>query len=132
MSKTLQTLEDIWDEYGIYEKEMKKITDKYDAIIIGGGVVILWPQAQLPKGDLKSCFWIKTRSSEEKVRITGKGRCNVTNNCDAHAVISAAVCNGKFPLQRQDSLAPEDTMAFFEALGVQLKTERGNRVFPFR
>lgn len=109
---------------------MKKITDKYDAIIIGGGAAGLMAAGTAAERGLKVLLFDKNEKLGRKVRITGKGRCNVTNNCDAHAVISAAVCNGKFLYSAVNSFAPEDTMAFFEALGVQLKTERGNRVFP--
>lgn len=64
-----------------------------------------------------------------KLRITGKGRCNVTNNCPPEEVIAAAR-GGRFLYSALNGLTPEDTMAFFEGLGVPLKTERGRRVFP--
>ena len=64
-----------------------------------------------------------------KLRITGKGRCNVTNNCPPEDVISAAR-GGRFLYSALSGFTPEDTMAFFEGLGVPLKTERGRRVFP--
>ena len=61
-----------------------------------------------------------------KLRITGKGRCNVTNNCDIKDFLTNIPGDGRF-LYR---LSPRDTMQFFESLGLPLKTERGNRVFP--
>lgn len=64
-----------------------------------------------------------------KLRITGKGRCNVTNNCPPEDVISAAR-GGRFLYSALSGFTPEDTVAFFEGLGVPLKTERGRRVFP--
>lgn len=64
-----------------------------------------------------------------KLRITGKGRCNVTNNCPPGEVIAAAH-GGKFLYSALSGFTPEDAMAFFEGLGVPLKTERGRRVFP--
>ncbi len=65
-----------------------------------------------------------------KLYITGKGRCNVTNNCGLQELIAATNRNGKFLYSSFSRFGSADTMAFFEGLGVKLKTERGNRVFP--
>lgn len=65
-----------------------------------------------------------------KLYITGKGRCNVTNNCSSAELMAAIPRNGKFLYSAFNRFGPADTMNFFEALGVPLKTERGNRVFP--
>ena len=65
-----------------------------------------------------------------KLYITGKGRCNVTNNCGRDELTAAVPRNGKFLYSVFDRFGPADTMAFFEGLGVKLKTERGSRVFP--
>lgn len=65
-----------------------------------------------------------------KIMITGKGRCNITNNCDIPAYINNVPINGKFLYSAVNNFSPEDTINFFENLGLPLKTERGNRVFP--
>ena len=65
-----------------------------------------------------------------KLRITGKGRCNVTNDCDAREFISAIPGDGRFLQSAIHKFGTLDTKALFEGLGVALKTERGNRVFP--
>ncbi len=65
-----------------------------------------------------------------KVRITGKGRCNVTNNCSVKAFLENVLTNPKFLYSSITAFPPEAAMAFFEGLGVPLKTERGDRVFP--
>ena len=65
-----------------------------------------------------------------KLYITGKGRCNVTNASDVQTVMANIPRNGKFLYSALSRFAPKDTMEFFTALGVPLKTERGNRVFP--
>jgi len=66
-----------------------------------------------------------------KVMITGKGRCNVTNNCNSlQELISNVPRNGKFLYGAFSRFMPSDVIAFFEDRGVELKTERGNRVFP--
>lgn len=66
----------------------------------------------------------------KKLNITGKGRCNVTNNCSAGDLQSKILCNGKFLYSAFSQYDPSDVMRFFEDHGVPLKTERGNRVFP--
>ena len=66
----------------------------------------------------------------KKLNITGKGRCNVTNNADIQGLMANIPRNGKFLYSAFSDFDGRDAMAFFEALGVPLKTERGNRVFP--
>lgn len=66
----------------------------------------------------------------KKLRITGKGRCNVTNNCDIKTILANIPGDGRFLYSALNRLGPQDTMALFESLGVPLKTERGSRVFP--
>lgn len=66
----------------------------------------------------------------KKLRITGKGRCNVCNRCDVKTFLRNVPRNPKFLYSALNRFSPEDTIAFFESLGVPLKTERGNRVFP--
>lgn len=65
-----------------------------------------------------------------KLRITGKGRCNVTNDCDRNTFLSNIPTNPRFLYGAFAGFSNGDTKAFFEGLGVPLKTERGNRVFP--
>lgn len=65
-----------------------------------------------------------------KLAITGKGRCNVTNNCSAEEALANIPRNAKFLYGALAKFPPSETMAFFEELGVPLKTERGKRVFP--
>ena len=66
----------------------------------------------------------------KKLNITGKGRCNVTNNCTEEELLQNIPRNGKFLYSSFSAFNSQDAMAFFEELGVPLKTERGNRVFP--
>lgn len=65
-----------------------------------------------------------------KLGITGKGRCNVTNNCDTDTVMKNIPRNPRFMYSALSKYAPADVMEYFERLGVPLKTERGQRVFP--
>jgi len=66
----------------------------------------------------------------KKLNITGKGRCNLTNQCDQDEFLRNIPCNGRFLYSAYSRFSSADVMAFFEELGVPLKVERGNRVFP--
>ena len=66
----------------------------------------------------------------KKLAITGKGRCNVTNDCDTQELLKNIISNPKFLYASFSNFDTADTKAFFENLGVPLKTERGRRVFP--
>ncbi len=72
----------------------------------------------------------KNEKPARKLMITGKGRCNVTNNCSFDALIANTPSNGKFLYSAFSQFGSDKTMGLFEKLGVPLKTERGNRVFP--
>lgn len=66
----------------------------------------------------------------KKINITGKGRCNVTNDTDLHGLMAHIPRNGKFLYSALSRFTCQDTMSFFENCGVPLKVERGDRVFP--
>lgn len=108
---------------------MKKIAD-YDMIIVGAGAAGLMAAGTALQNGKKVMVFDKNDKLARKVRITGKGRCNVTNDCDPAGVISACIGNGRFLYSAVHSFSPADTMGFFESMGMPLKTERGNRVFP--
>lgn len=109
---------------------MTEQNNSYDVIIIGAGAAgLMAAGAALEKG-LSVLLFDKNEKLGRKLRITGKGRCNVTNNCTKETVIASTVSNPRFLYSALNFFSPEDTMSFFENLGVPLKTERGNRVFP--
>jgi len=66
----------------------------------------------------------------KKLFITGKGRCNITNNSSKEEFLKNVVNGQKFMMSAINNFDSQDTMAFFEGYGLELKTERGNRVFP--
>ncbi|MBQ9993132.1 MAG: NAD(P)/FAD-dependent oxidoreductase [Clostridia bacterium] len=72
----------------------------------------------------------KNKRQGRKLMITGKGRCNITNNCDVNKLIENTATNPRFLYSAFSQFSPRDTMDFFESRGVPLKTERGDRVFP--
>lgn len=101
-----------------------------DCIVIGGGAAGMMAAITAASEGAAVTLLERNRKVGRKLYITGKGRCNVTNNCTAEEVLCSTPCNGKFLYSCMERFAPADTMAFFEKLGVELKTERGNRVFP--
>ncbi len=101
-----------------------------DLIVIGGGAAGMMAAGTAAERGLSVCLVEKNGLLGKKIRITGKGRCNVTNDCDVRTFIEAVPTNGRFLYGAASRFSPRDTMDFFEKQGVALKTERGNRVFP--
>ncbi len=102
-------------------------------VIIGGGAAGLMAAttaAQKYDNSAQITVIEKNERPARKVMITGKGRCNVTNNCDLDTLISNTPRNPRFLYSAFSAFSPQDTINFFESLNVPLKTERGNRVFP--
>ena len=102
-----------------------------DILIIGGGAAGLMAAGVASMAGKSVVILERNERPARKVMITGKGRCNVTNNCDSlDELISNVPVNGRFLYSAFSSFMPRDTMELFEDMGVPLKTERGNRVFP--
>ena len=99
-------------------------------IVIGGGAAGCMAAGAAARQGHEVTVIERNPRPARKVMITGKGRCNVTNNCDIDAFIRHVPENGRFLYSALNAFSPQDTMALFEELGVPLKTERGNRVFP--
>ncbi|MBQ8550065.1 MAG: NAD(P)/FAD-dependent oxidoreductase [Clostridia bacterium] len=99
-------------------------------IVIGGGAAGLMAAGIAgQKGHSVTVIETNARPAR-KVMITGKGRCNVTNDTDLNGLINAVNKNGKFLYSAFSAFSAQDVKDFFEKRGVPLKTERGNRVFP--
>ena len=103
---------------------------QFDVIVVGGGAAGLMAAGAAASRGLSVGLFDKNQQLGRKVRITGKGRCNVTNNCSVEEMVASCPRGGKFLYGALSAFSPQDTMAFFEGLGVPLKTERGRRVFP--
>ena len=102
-----------------------------EVLVIGGGAAGLMAAVTAAKNCGKVVLLERNEKVGRKIMITGKGRCNVTNDCvDLNALISAVPVNGRFLYSAFSRFMPADTMNFFESQHVPLKTERGNRVFP--
>lgn len=101
-----------------------------DAVVIGGGAAGMMCSAAAAERGLDVILLEPNKVLGRKLRITGKGRCNVTNNCDIREFLNNIPGDGRFLYSALNRLSPRDTMELFESLGLRLKTERGNRVFP--
>lgn len=99
-------------------------------VIIGGGAAGMMAAGTATRLGHKVVVLEHSRKTLLKLGITGKGRCNLTNNCDLKAMVANTVHGGKFLYGAFSRTLPSDVMAIFEELDVPLKTERGNRVFP--
>lgn len=104
--------------------------NKRKIAVIGGGASGLTAAGRAAALGCEVTIFERNAMLGKKLGITGKGRCNLTNNCTPEEFIKNVTANGKFLYSAIHRFSPSDTMAFFEALGVPLKTERGRRVFP--
>ena len=102
-----------------------------DVLIIGGGAAGLMAAGTVSMTGKSVTVLERNDRPARKVMITGKGRCNVTNNCtELDKLIENVPQNGRFLYSAFSNFMPSDTMELFEDMGVPLKTERGGRVFP--
>lgn len=100
-------------------------------LVVGAGAAGLMAAGSAAEAGARTVILERNDRPGRKVMITGKGRCNVTNNCASlQTLISNVPRNGRFLYGAFSRFMPADVMDFFEGRGVELKTERGNRVFP--
>ena len=102
----------------------------FDVCVIGGGPAGMFAAITAAQNGCSVLLLERNDRLGKKLLITGKGRCNVTNNCGADEVLRNTPRNGKFLFSAMAAFPPAEIMAFFEKEGCALKTERGNRVFP--
>lgn len=103
---------------------------RYDGIVIGGGPAGMFAAITAARQGAKVLLLEQNGRLGKKLLITGKGRCNVTNDCTGAEVLQNVPRNGRFLFSAMDAFPPQRIMEFFESNGCPLKTERGNRVFP--
>ena len=99
-------------------------------VVVGGGAAGLMASVRAAECGAAVTLLEPNERLGKKVNITGKGRCNVTNDCAMDELLRHVPRNGRFLYSAFSRFDGRDCMAFFEGLGVPLKTERGNRVFP--
>lgn len=108
----------------------KKDSDARSVAVIGGGAAGMMAAITAAESGASVTLFEKNDRMGKKLRITGKGRCNVTNRCDQNEFLANIPTNPRFLYTALSRFSTEDTVAFFEEAGVPLKTERGKRVFP--
>lgn len=99
-------------------------------LVIGGGAAGMMAAITAAENGAAVTLLEPNERLGKKLNITGKGRCNVTNNADLPTLLANVPRNGKFLYSAFSRFDGREAMAFFEGIGVPLKTERGNRVFP--
>ena len=99
-------------------------------LIVGGGAAGMLASIFAARNGNEVHVFEKNEKLGKKLFITGKGRCNLTNACDMDTLFSSVVTNDKFLYSSFYGYTNQDVMDFFESLGLQIKVERGNRVFP--
>lgn len=105
-------------------------TDAPRIAVVGGGAAGLMAAGRATELGARVTVFEHMPKTALKLGITGKGRCNVTNNCTNEEFLGEVVANPRFLYSAIGRFSPADTMSFFEGCGVPLKTERGRRVFP--
>lgn len=98
--------------------------------VVGGGPAGMMAAITAAENGADVTLFEKNEKLGKKLYISGKGRCNLTNNCSPRDFIGNVVNNGKFLYGAINKFSPDDTMSFCDKMGLKLKTERGNRVFP--
>ena len=101
-----------------------------DIVVVGGGAAGMMAAICAARQGAAVTLIERNQKVGRKLYITGKGRCNVTNHCSPEEVRAAVPRNAKFLYSALEHTPPAWVEEFFESLGVPLKVERGNRVFP--
>jgi predicted Rossmann fold flavoprotein len=99
-------------------------------VVVGGGASGMMAAGTAAERGKRVLLLEKNRMLGRKLRITGKGRCNLTNRTDVEGLVAHIPGNGRFLRGAFYRFGPEELIAFFAAWGLETKTERGNRVFP--
>ena len=101
-----------------------------NVIIIGAGASGMMAAILLGERGHKVTVLEQNERIGKKLYITGKGRCNFTNDCDRQTFLENVVTNPRFLYSALDVMTPQDVIAAFESWGMKTKVERGNRAFP--
>ncbi len=104
--------------------------NEYDVIVVGGGAAGMFAAIQAGYAGAKVLLLEPNERLGKKLYITGKGRCNLTNDCSWQEVLKNVPRNPRFLYSVLSGFTPADAITFFESHGCETKTERGNRVFP--
>lgn len=107
-----------------------KMKNEFDVLVIGAGAAGMMCAYEAANNVLSVALADPNNQHGRKLRMTGKGRCNITNFCDAKTFLTNVCSNSKFLYSSISAFSPEAAYEFFESKGLKLKIERGRRVFP--
>ena len=99
--------------------------------VIGGGPAGMMAGIVAAESGAEVTLFEKNEKLGKKLYISGKGRCNITNDCFAQEFFANVATNSRFLFSSIHKFSPQDTINFCQSRGLNLKTERGNRVFPY-
>jgi len=102
----------------------------FDVVVIGGGAAGMMAAGTVASNNVSVALLEKNEKLGKKLHITGKGRCNLTNNTDIPSLLEHVLTNPRFLQSSFHAMDSFDLMNFFETHNLPLKTERGGRVFP--
>ncbi|MDO4478358.1 MAG: NAD(P)/FAD-dependent oxidoreductase [Lachnospiraceae bacterium] len=105
-------------------------TDLEKTVIIGGGAAGMMAAIRYAQRGFDVTLLEQNEKLGKKIFITGKGRCNLTNDCDEETFFSSMISNPKFLFSSYAACTAQDVMRLFESWGLEIKVERGRRVFP--
>ena len=103
---------------------------KTEVLVVGGGAAGMMAALAAAEQGAQVTLLERNEKMGRKIYITGKGRCNLTNDCQVREFLASVPRGGKFLNSALFRFTPQETMDYFESLGVPLKVERGRRVFP--
>ena len=106
------------------------MSERNRVVVVGGGAAGMMAAISAANGGAEVILLEKMNICGKKLRITGKGRCNVTNDCTLEEFLQNVPSNPRFLYSALSRFSTQDTKDFFESEGVPLKVERGRRVFP--
>ncbi|MFI3282661.1 MAG: NAD(P)/FAD-dependent oxidoreductase [Rikenellaceae bacterium] len=112
------------------EEKIESVENNYDVIVIGAGAAGMMAAGTAAKNGKRVLLLEKMEKSGRKVRISGRGRCNVTNARPVEEFAEHVRANAEFFMPAFEAFNNRTTMKFFERMGCKLETERGERVFP--
>ena len=109
---------------------MTPLNGSNKVVVVGGGAAGMMAAGMAAQAGAQVTLLEQNGRLGKKLLITGKGRCNVTNDCPWQDVLQNVPTNPRFLYSALAGFSPADAKQFFETYGCALKTERGNRVFP--
>ena len=118
------------EQPAIFATEQNKVSKIYDVIVVGGGAAGLLAAGAAAESGAKVLLFEKMKKTGRKIGISGKGRCNITNNAELTEFMAHFGKNGKFLRGCFSKFFSEDIIELIQKQGIEVTLERGGRYFP--